>query len=579
MPSNHYLISRKGVWYFQRRVPNEAQGHIGKAVIKESLGTTDLTTARALRDQKNAAWSARFQQAKKASCSEKTTATMLPREELMRRIRTFVKKKDNEYELQSLDLDLTEEARRELYMDAVNEREELKNGSSIVTEIRVDRAATEILGVNGSPDLEELSWSQCLGLIRDGLIEIAERDIARLGRTQHQTHYDHRFAPEAPASAPTPPLTSPNGKTFKQLADEYLSQYQAEADSQGRTAKTVDKVKSHARLLIELTGKDTQVSAVTFDVARAVRDRLNRVPTNMAKRYKGKTLEEAGELEAKGEGNFLAHNTQEAILRTFGSIIGLAMAKGLMTSNPVATLKPLAKKKSAKEARHPFTTAELNKLFEAPLYTGCQNDAHGFAKPGTHIIRGTRFWVPLVALWSGMRANEICQLRCEDVQKLDGLWTISVTDAGQDQMIKSEASRRVFPIHPALNQIGFIDFVEKQKSSANARLFPDLKPDRYNYHSTKLTRWFDGSFMPKYIDKVPGKSFHSFRHNYRDALRRIEAPEATLRALCGWTESNSTSSNYGSGYAPKQLMDWVEKIAYPDLNLKHLYVKQPSSVQ
>jgi integrase len=85
--------------------------------------------------------------------------------------------------------------------------------------------------------------------------------------------------------------------------------------------------------------------------------------------------------------------------------------------------------------------------------------------------------------------------------------------------------------------------------------------------------------MPKYIDKVPGKSFHSFRHNYRDALRRIEAPEATLRALCGWTESNSTSSNYGSGYAPKQLMDWVEKIAYPDLNLKHLYVKQPSSVQ
>ena len=66
-------------------------------------------------------------------------------------------------------------------------------------------------------------------------------------------------------------------------------------------------------------------------------------------------------------------------------------------------------------------------------------------------------------------------------------------------------------------------------------------------------------------------SFHSFRHNYRDALREADISRERVRALGGWTDSAGAEDIYGKGLKASTLRAEIEKVAYPELCLVHLY--------
>ncbi len=54
-----------------------------------------------------------------------------------------------------------------------------------------------------------------------------------------------------------------------------------------------------------------------------------------------------------------------------------------------------------------------------------------------------RQWIPLIALFSGLRLNEICTLRCDDVEERDGVRLIRVRpDEQGKKKLKSKAARR-----------------------------------------------------------------------------------------------------------------------------------------
>jgi hypothetical protein len=54
------------------------------------------------------------------------------------------------------------------------------------------------------------------------------------------------------------------------------------------------------------------------------------------------------------------------------------------------------------EQRDPYSEDQLKQMFSSPLYTG-HKSAVVRHKPGTLLIRDGKFWVPLIALYSGMR--------------------------------------------------------------------------------------------------------------------------------------------------------------------------------
>jgi hypothetical protein len=89
-----------------------------------------------------------------------------------------------------------------------------------------------------------------------------------------------------------------------------------------------------------------------------------------------------------------------------------------------------------------------------------------------------------------MRLNEICQLDVADIRQSDArTWFIPVTDEGADKSLKTDHSKRDVPLHPDLERMGFLDFVQARRVKST-KLFSDLKRTSRGYHSERMSRWF-----------------------------------------------------------------------------------------
>nr|WP_279490714.1 integrase [Aeromonas veronii] len=77
-----------------------------------------------------------------------------------------------------------------------------------------------------------------------------------------------------------------------------------------------------------------------------------------------------------------------------------------------------------------------------------------------------RRWIALLGLFTGARANEICQLYADDVQQVDGIWCLNIRNGRPDQKLKTVNSARLVPLHRYLLQSGFIEFVKGRAGGA-----------------------------------------------------------------------------------------------------------------
>ncbi len=185
--------------------------------------------------------------------------------------------------------------------------------------------------------------------------------------------------------------------------------------------------------------------------------------------------------------------------------------------------------------------------------------------------------MPLIGLFSGMRLNEICQLDVADIRKIDDIECFVITcDASigsTEKRLKTENAERLVPIHPTLIDIGFLKYVATRRVSGRGKLFPDLSVASTGYYSDNFSKWFS-RFLEKAGAKRPRTSFHSFRHNFRDALREARIPKDITHALGGWANENgdgdATAENYGRGYLAATLLDAIKQLEYRTLALDHL---------
>jgi len=60
-------------------------------------------------------------------------------------------------------------------------------------------------------------------------------------------------------------------------------------------------------------------------------------------------------------------------------------------------------------------------------------------------------------------------------------------------------------------------------------------------------------------------SFHSFRHNFRDALREADVRHEIAMLLGGWADASrgkSVQAFYGRGYGMETVAEELDKVAY-----------------
>jgi integrase len=326
-----------------------------------------------------------------------------------------------------------------------------------------------------------------------------------------------------------------------------------------------------------ILGSETPVRSISREACRQVLSVLQALPANSRKRWPGMSpVDVAAEAHRRGIAPMSAANCNEYMTK-LSSLLNWAVREEMIDRNPARGLR-IADRRLAREKRDPFTLAQLCAIFTAPLYTGCRDDGPGYAVVGSNRPRRARFWIPLVALWSGMRQSEICQMLTADVRLIENVLCFVVSDADDEgKRLKTAASRRLVPVHPELLKIDFAHYVSERRRAGDVRLFPDLSLDSLGLYAGKFSKWF-ARFLASTSAAAPGACFHSFRHSFRDALREAKIDRDIALTLGGWTTSVGGSGGgvadaYGQGYRPSALNEAISKITYPGLDLSHLYLK------
>ena len=158
-----------------------------------------------------------------------------------------------------------------------------------------------------------------------------------------------------------------------------------------------------------------------------------------------------------------------------------------------------------------------------------------------------RRWIALLGLYTGARANEICQLYADDVVLVDDIWCIKVQASRPDQKLKTDNSERLIPIHSAVLEAGFLAFVQRR---AGGRPFTEL-PHRQDGYSHLWGQWFSRN------RPVP-KDFHSLRHTVASTLKDKGIPLQFAAAILGHTNGAISYDRYGGGVAVEKLQAAIE---------------------
>lgn len=198
-----------------------------------------------------------------------------------------------------------------------------------------------------------------------------------------------------------------------------------------------------------------------------------------------------------------------------------------------------------------YSAAQLSALFTSPVFADGERPDAGRGEAA--------FWLPVLALYSGARLEELGQLRVSDVGEEGGIPFLHLTpDAGR---IKSQKERRV-PLHPKVRALGFLGYVETMRKAGTERLFPALRKGSKGQWTESWGKWY-GKYLRRVVQITDTRiTFHSFRHTFKDACREAGIDGEVQDAILGHAGSGE-GRNYGNGLYPlRPLAGAMERIEY-----------------
>lgn len=208
--------------------------------------------------------------------------------------------------------------------------------------------------------------------------------------------------------------------------------------------------------------------------------------------------------------------------------------------------------------RQPWTSEYLAKLFDHPIWR------HGQLPADKKAGQDAAYWIPLLALYTGARCSELCQLRVIDINREKQIPTITFTDEGESQRIKTNAGKRTIPIHSELVRLGFLNYVDSQHS---INLWPAL-PFRKEKPGGYFSQWF-GTLRDQ-LEIPDAIVFHSFRHTTRSNLVITEVREPIIDKILGHETSGSVGAKTYTHIPIHTLQKAIERIPVPT-KLKPIY--------
>ena len=336
------------------------------------------------------------------------------------------------------------------------------------------------------------------------------------------------------------------------------------------------QVRQFVEIVRELEhGRDIRVDELSREHIRSYFDTLKHLPCRLCgqRQFAGKGWLQLADMGRSGQiERLLSVKTMEVRQTNVRSFVnwceleyrGAVQAKYVNSGFPkVLSDKDIRRKGVKREA---FTQDELKALF---------GDMGKYVQATEGVP--SRFWVPLIALYSGMRLEEICQLHLSDIVKVDGVLCFSINEesggSGYMKHVKSSAGIRKVPVHPHLwDELGLKKFVASrwaktpEENYTSTLLFPDLQErvNAVNHATVKLgsalTHWFTRYRRSVGVGGQHGepstKAFHSFRHTVIEYLHKEARVDLSmLQAVVGHEMVDmGVTENYAGDWPVKTLL-------------------------
>jgi integrase len=173
-------------------------------------------------------------------------------------------------------------------------------------------------------------------------------------------------------------------------------------------------------------------------------------------------------------------------------------------------------------------------------------------------------WGALIGLHTGARVSEVGQLALADFTTVDGLPCFSITDDGEGQSVKTDASKRTLPIHPDLIALGLMERVEALRQAGERRLFPRIKVGAVNGAGQWLSKAFTRHIEAIKIEKPEkGKhGFHSLRKNVVQGLQDLKVPAEVRAAYVGHEIDDEHHATYSRKPTVTEMHDAIGGLSW-----------------
>jgi hypothetical protein len=268
---------------------------------------------------------------------------------------------------------------------------------------------------------------------------IAEREASRLGFPELSLAPVHQVSAEVEAALSairaaqkgSSAVPAKYGTPFSELARRFIEDRQRDSRS-NLSDQTISQREAVYRLFQSYC-KDGALAVVDARMASDFFDKVKRLHPHWGRspKTKARSFDEVLSLSSKMEGERISGRTVTRFASDLSALWDWAAKQGEVSgASPFAGQR--VEVKTRKGANAPWSVDALRALL------GGYGDVGSVGRPDPI------FWLPRIALLSGMRLNEICSLEAVNLCEAEGVRYFDIT-AG-----KTESSVRVVPIHAAL---------------------------------------------------------------------------------------------------------------------------------
>lgn len=434
--------------------------------------------------------------------------------------------------------------------------------------------ATELATIFASDMLEE---ERAMFLnpvdLSDGKVAAACPTTPSVATTQSLPEAKALSAPQPEPLAPEPVLPSFTAEpqydepVYDPTISAVIERLIAQKAHVGISSGTQKQYRSFANLFEKITGI-SDVRAIRKAHVATFRDTLQKMPKHWGKSPKdsaatySEMMARARKLAPKDIG--LEPGTINRHLDHLAHMLDQADNDGIHIDRNVRPQKLRVKEtKRDRDKRSSFREPELKQLFQHTIWQGCKS-ARFRNSPGDLIIKDGRYWLPILAAYTGARREELAALTVADVRVEDGIHFFHI-EANDNRRVKNFSSVRRVPLHHRLIALGFLDHIEEAKG-CGPDLFPELRPNDHVKGAQKkygkTGQYVFSTALKIVFDGNPRKlCLHSMRHFARDQLALdTSVPDKVRYDLIGHEMDDVDSRTYGEASPLAALRDAVNKL-------------------